>query len=374
MRLTLRTLLAYMDDVLDPADHEALGEKIEASEFATELIHRTRDAVRRLRLGAPSVLDDDGDLHEDGHDANLVAEYLDSTVDPEQVATFERGCLDAGHEADIRLAEVASCHHILTMVLGEPAQVDEDLRRRIYQLVEAAGPATGRIEPAHSFADAPPAPPAPTSEAALEAAPALDQPLVESPPLVVAAPVAASQHETRHTVPDYLLEAKRSQRRTRRWLVAASLGGLLGAGVAFVLWPSPPPELPAELAGGAFDDDGVEGSGLAPLEIDDLDMGELQAFDPSASGADEPAPDAAMGQTDSAESMASGPDADEAAFDPADGASVVGDRYAQDAPTPEGMTPKDTTPADLHEATSPALAAPTTDGAATSGNTGDGEL
>ena len=51
MRLTLRTLLAYMDDILDPADHEELAKKIEASDFAAELIHRSRDTVRRPPAG-----------------------------------------------------------------------------------------------------------------------------------------------------------------------------------------------------------------------------------------------------------------------------------------------------------------------------------
>ncbi|HMO86446.1 MAG TPA: hypothetical protein PKC18_16155, partial [Lacipirellulaceae bacterium] len=61
MRLPLRTLLAYMDDILDPSDHEELGRKIEASPFATELNHRTRDAVRRLRLSAHEPLPTDAD-------------------------------------------------------------------------------------------------------------------------------------------------------------------------------------------------------------------------------------------------------------------------------------------------------------------------
>jgi hypothetical protein len=33
MRLTLRTLLAFMDDILDPQDAHEIGRKIDKSEF-----------------------------------------------------------------------------------------------------------------------------------------------------------------------------------------------------------------------------------------------------------------------------------------------------------------------------------------------------
>src|SRR5215212_10217320 len=114
MRLTLRTLLAYLDDVLDPADKEELAQKIQSSDFAEDLVHRTRDTVRRLRLSAPQLI---------GTGMGL---------DPNSVA------------------EAAACHHVLTMILGQPADVDPIARQRMYTIASEAGERKKlRIEPAH---------------------------------------------------------------------------------------------------------------------------------------------------------------------------------------------------------------------------------
>jgi hypothetical protein len=140
MRLTLHTLLAYLDDVLSPPEAEELRDRIDKSEFATTLVQRIRHTVKRLRLSAPKL-----DGHGLGADPNTVAEYLDSAMPAEQVVDFEKVCL----ESDVHLAEVAACHQILAKVLhGSPAQVSDELRHRIYAL-----PTQRRIDPAH--ADAP---------------------------------------------------------------------------------------------------------------------------------------------------------------------------------------------------------------------------
>ena len=125
MRLTLRTLLAYLDDILPPAETKELGEKIAATPAASQLVDRIRDVMRRRRLTAPEPDGSGG-----GIEPNLVAEYLDNNLAPERVADVERICL----ESDINLAEAAACHQILTLVLGEPVEISGRLRERMYAL------------------------------------------------------------------------------------------------------------------------------------------------------------------------------------------------------------------------------------------------
>lgn len=219
MRLTLRTMLAFMDDILEPADARDVGKKIEESEFATTLMHRMRDVTRRLRIGAPK-------LHGRGLglDANTVAEYLDNTLPSERVADFEKVCL----ESDVHLAEVTAAHQILALVLGEPAEVETMGKQRMYRL--------------------------PSDAEALRRRDAVTKPSD-----------GADRRRRRRKkkrrkveVPDYLREPAEPQRRSRRPLVALLALLLIGA-VAYggYIWIENHPEQVAFLRGGGVPAEGT---------------------------------------------------------------------------------------------------------------------
>src|SRR5262249_42687228 len=125
MRLTLRTLLAYLDDTLQAGEIKEIGVKVAESDAAQELIARIKAVTRRRRLTAPPT------TGPGGLDPNRVAEYLDNELPPEELAELEKLAL----ESDIHLAEIAACHQILTLVLGEPALVPPTARERMYGLV-----------------------------------------------------------------------------------------------------------------------------------------------------------------------------------------------------------------------------------------------
>ena len=122
MRLTLRTLLAYLDDTLQATEIKEIGQKVAESDAAQELIARLKAVTRRRRLTAPTA------TGPNALDPNRVAAYLDNELPSDELAELEKLAL----ESDVHLAEIAACHQILTLVLGEPALVPPTARERMY--------------------------------------------------------------------------------------------------------------------------------------------------------------------------------------------------------------------------------------------------
>ena len=124
MRLTLRTLLAWLDDTLSPAEVREIGKQVSESPFAQELKDRIHLVSRQRRLTIPPS---DGP---NATDPNLVAAYLDNELAPEHVAEFEKVCLTS----DVNLAEVASVHQILSLI-GQKAKVPAEARHRMVKRI-----------------------------------------------------------------------------------------------------------------------------------------------------------------------------------------------------------------------------------------------
>lgn len=137
MRLTLRTLLAYLDDTLDPAEIKEIGQKVAESDAAQELIARIKQVTRRRRIMTPPPTGPQARF-----EPNTAAEYLENVLPPEQIAEVEKLCL----ESDAHLSEIAACHQILTLVLGEPALVPPTAKQRMYALIQGKAAVTRKAK------------------------------------------------------------------------------------------------------------------------------------------------------------------------------------------------------------------------------------
>ncbi|MBI1324121.1 hypothetical protein GC170_13175 [bacterium] len=126
MRLTLRTLMAWMDDTLPPKDVRRIGRQLERSKFSQDLSRRIRRVLRQRRLTVPGMSSNQQ------VDANIVAAYLDNNLPGEATSTYESLCLNS----DVHLAEVAASHQILS-VLDQPCSIEPEIYASMYRIVKA---------------------------------------------------------------------------------------------------------------------------------------------------------------------------------------------------------------------------------------------
>jgi len=122
MRLSLKTILAYTDNLFDTESRPAIEKRIGDEGVAGYLIDRIRSVVRKSDLPVPGRNGDQEELS-----ANLVAAYLDNRLSDTEQSQFETICL----RSEVYLAEVACTHQILTTILGQPAKLDPGNPKRI---------------------------------------------------------------------------------------------------------------------------------------------------------------------------------------------------------------------------------------------------
>ncbi|MBM3963864.1 MAG: hypothetical protein FJ308_02180 [Planctomycetes bacterium] len=129
MRLTLRTLLAYRDGVLDAVHVSELKKKFEESATAKSISQKIEVGIRNRKL-IPLPIDAKGF----GVDPNDVATFLDGTMPLDRLPEMERRCL----ESNSLLAEAAASHQILSRALSANSQVSKELLDRLFLIGNTA--------------------------------------------------------------------------------------------------------------------------------------------------------------------------------------------------------------------------------------------
>lgn len=144
MRLTLRTLLAWLDGVFAVEEQRSLGDRVAGSTVATGLTQRIIASVSRGDLDAPRV-----DSWGTPDDANFVADYLENRLHHDQLEWFERICM----QSEPRLAEVADCHGAMVEIerieaAGDlAAAADDPVRDRLKRMVRTSGGGRANASP-----------------------------------------------------------------------------------------------------------------------------------------------------------------------------------------------------------------------------------
>ena len=104
-RLTLRTLLAYIDDTLEADQARSLGRKVAESDEAKHLIERIKKVTRRRGLRTPVPDGSDDDVA----DPNTVAAYLSDNLDSEQLKQLESTCLESDVHGSFTVHSIPCC-------------------------------------------------------------------------------------------------------------------------------------------------------------------------------------------------------------------------------------------------------------------------
>ncbi len=128
--MRLRILLKYLDDQLEAKEARDVGRQLQQDEATRDLIEQISTVIRRRRLTAP-----DADPKVGLPNANLIAEYLDQKLDPNDTSKLEGEIIDS----EMLLAEVASVHQVMSLTTSPPDQLSAALHDRAYRLVGGSG-------------------------------------------------------------------------------------------------------------------------------------------------------------------------------------------------------------------------------------------